>query len=755
MTDTAEGETPRVSVIVANHNGAQHLEAALHSILTQTLASLEVIVVDDASTDHSVSFVRGIAARDARLRLHLRTHQGGPSAARNDGLSLARGKWIAIVDGDDFLARDRLARLIAAAEADDADIAADDMFAFADDGATPPRRILAGEFATAPQWVSAGTYATANALSGSGVPLGYLKPIIRRDALLRAGLRYDEGLRIAEDYDLVQRLLIAGCRMRVYPMPGYFYRRHSGSISHRLPPGALAAMLSADLRLRSWAGDRLTPDLSRALDHRVASIHAVATVVAAMRALKSGQIGSLAKLLRGHPAALRPWLEIVGQAILARIRRRSPDRTIPNRPVIRVISRQRIEPEGNGSSAYLLSLCRALRDAGFDLHLISPTAGTFGRVPIVRVAGLSDVFTRMDFHGGVRIGGWLIARDLSVYFAAARGVMAKALRRIGLPGPADWQRPAPYAMALPWTTEDLLFVARQSQGPAAAVVADYAFCLPAAPFAMAPLSPTAVIMHDLLSARSENFQDAGADDSVTQLDAASEADLLRRADVVVAIQAQEGEAVRRMVLARTSVVVAPMAQSPVAQPQPGDGGGLLFVGSGTAPNVDGLRWFLADVWPRIRAERPDAILSVAGRVCDKLGAQAQQPGVSLLGRVPDLSALYSRADVVISPLRAGSGLKIKLVEALAAGKAIVASPVTLQGVEHLLQDAVLRANSAAEFAQAVISLLDDPALRAVLADQALGAARQHFSFESAAAPLVATLLQHIECNGIKSRELVS
>jgi len=272
---------------------------------------------------------------------------------------------------------------------------------------------------------------------------------------------------------------------------------------------------------------------------------------------------------------------------------------------------------------------------------------------------------------------------------------------------------------------------------------------------MAPLSPTAVIMHDLLSARSENFQQAGADDSVTQMDAASEAELLRRADLVVAIQAQEGEAVRRMVHSRTSVVVAPMAQSTVAQPQPGNGGGLLFVGSGTAPNVDGLRWFLADVWPQIRAARPDATLSIVGRVCGQLGVQAQLPGVSLLGRVPDLSPLYSNADVVISPLRAGSGLKIKLVEALAAGKAIVASPVTLQGVEHLLQDAVLRANSSAEFAQAVISLLEDPALRATLADQALSAARRHFSFESAAAPFVATLCQRIGINVIQPGELVS
>lgn len=749
------GAAPRASVIIANHNGAHHLATALHSVLSQTLANMEVIVVDDASTDGSVALIQRAAAQDPRLRWVARTRQGGPSAARNDALALARGEWIAIVDGDDFLARDRLARLIAIAEADAADIACDDLVAFADDGSTPPRRVLAGAYASAPQWVTATTYVDANNLTGASVPLGYLKPVIRREALVSAGLTYDENLRIAEDYDLILRLLISGCRMRVYPTPGYFYRRHSASISHRLPPGALAAMLWADSRLRSWTGERLTPDLQQALDRRVASIHAVATVEPAMQALKSLEIGRVVTLLRGSPDAIGPWLGVVTKAALARLRRPFVRRDRETRPMIRVISRQRITPRGNGSSAYLLTLCRALREAGFDLHLISPTPGTFGRVPIMQVGELATVFTRMDFRGGMRFGTFLVALDPRVFLAAAAGIMGRALSRFGLPSPASWQRPAPYVMALPWTAEDLLFVARQSQGPTEAVIADYVFCLPAASFAMAPLQPTAVIMHDLLSARAENFQHAGASDSVAQLDAEAEADLLRRADLVIAIQAQEGEVVRQMVPGQTKVVVAPMSQPALAAPQPGEGGGLLFVGSGTAPNVDGMRWFLTEVWPLIRARRPDAALSVAGLVCGKLGAESQLPGVSLLGRVPDLAGLYQRADVVISPLRAGSGLKIKLIEALAAGKAVVASPVTLQGVDHLLQDAVLRADTAEEFATAVLSLMDDASGRAALAGRALHAAIEHFGFEAAAAPFVTALRQSLARKPLLAEEVAA
>lgn len=746
---------PKASVIIANHNGALHLTAALHSVLNQTLANLEIIVVDDASTDGSIGLIRRAAALDPRVRWVARTRQGGPSAARNDALALARGEWIAVVDGDDFLARDRLARLIAMAEADAAEIACDDLVAFATDGSAAPRRILAGKYAAAPQWVTAPDYADANKLTGTAVPLGYLKPVIRREALVSAGITYDENLRIAEDYDLILRLLVGGCRMRVYSTLGYFYRRHSASISHRLPPGALAAMLLSDTRLRAWAGERLTPELRQALDRRVASIHAMAAVELTMQALKSLEIGRVVRLLRGSRHAIAPWLGAVTKAVLGRFRRLVARRDHDSRPMVRVISRQRIMPRDNGSSAYLLTLCRALRKAGFDLHLISPTPGTFGRVPVMPVGELANVFTRMDFRGGVRIGNFLFALDPRVFLAAAVGIIGRTLSRIGLPSPVNWQRPAPYAMALPWTAEDLLFVARKSQGQTQAVIADYVFCLPAAAFAMAPLQPSAVIMHDLLSARAENFQHAGASDSVAQLDAEAEADLLRRADLVIAIQAQEGEVVRQMVPGQTKVVVAPMSQPALDAPQPGEGAGLLFVGSGTAPNVDGMRWFLAEVWPLIRAQRPDVSISIAGLVCGKLGAEAQLPGVSLLGRVPNLAGLYRRADVVVAPLRVGSGLKIKLIEALAAGKAIVASPVTLQGVERLLQDAVLRAETADEFAAAVLNLLDDPSYRAALAGRALDSAVQHFGFEAAAAPFVTALRQSLAQNSHQAEEVTA
>jgi len=245
-----------------------------------------------------------------------------------------------------------------------------------------------------------------------------------------------------------------------------------------------------------------------------------------------------------------------------------------------------------------------------------------------------------------------------------------------------------------------------------------------------------VLMHDLLSARAESFIRQGAADSVAVLNARAEAAALSLADIAIAIQAEEAEAARRMLPATTQVVVAPMVAHAVEQPQPGQGGGLLFVGSATPPNRDAMRWFLAEIWPELRARHPRLTLRVAGHVSGTLGPA---PGVELLGRVEDLAALYRAAEIVVSPLLAGSGLKIKLVEALAAGKAIVASPVTLQGVGPLTRAAVAQAETAAQFIAQIDHLLLDPAARGDLAARALEAARSQFGAQSAHGPLIAAL----------------
>jgi predicted oxidoreductase len=86
---------PTISIIMANRNGAKHIGHALNSVQAQSLQAIEILVVDDASTDTSPAMVEAMAAADPRIRLIRRRAAGGPAAARNTGLACAQGEWIA------------------------------------------------------------------------------------------------------------------------------------------------------------------------------------------------------------------------------------------------------------------------------------------------------------------------------------------------------------------------------------------------------------------------------------------------------------------------------------------------------------------------------------------------------------------------------------------------------------------------------------------------------------------------------------
>jgi glycosyltransferase involved in cell wall biosynthesis len=105
---------PRVSVVIPSYNHAAFLGEAVHSVLAQTFTDLELIVVDDGSTDDSLAVLGGI--RDARLRVVAQRNQGA-HAALNGGLAQARGDVLAILNSDDAYHRERLARAVAALDA--------------------------------------------------------------------------------------------------------------------------------------------------------------------------------------------------------------------------------------------------------------------------------------------------------------------------------------------------------------------------------------------------------------------------------------------------------------------------------------------------------------------------------------------------------------------------------------------------------------------------------------------------------------
>lgn len=723
-------DLPLVSVVMANYRSARFLRDAIDSVLKQTMTDLELIIVDDVSNDGSLQIIEEYIEHDSRVRLIALSQNLGPSGARNRGLEEARGEWIAIVDSDDHIHPERFKILIAAAERDGADLVADDLLIFDDSGSEVTTMLNRD---TEGFWVGEAEFIRANSLYSSGPVLGYCKPLIRRSAL--AETRYDTTLRIGEDFDLILRLLFAGCKFKIYPDLLYFYRKHSGSISHRFNKAECLTLLAAEVD-RVPPPNAVTPEITSALAFRIASLRRALAFAELVQCLKTLSLRGVVRTLWRNPSVL-PLLRLPIIARVQRSTRKVIGKVIPTsrsstgaRTIV-VLSHQRIGGPTNGSSTYLMSIAQYLRERGFRVNYVSPSPATFGRRPFVVLnAATFAAFDHVVMHGGMRLGSVVLARDPSVWISALLTVVEDLLirskflrqRRIA---------PAPYSISVPLTRKDRLFVARQERS-ASAILLDYAFLTRARPYLLRPEARALILMHDLFSNRDDQFKKAGAVDSVALLSRDEEMMLLSQSDGVIAIQKDEAAAVASA-LPKTRILLAPMAIPVQSEATPGLDGTLLFVGSNTAPNIIGLQWFLAEVWPLVLAKHPSATLNVAGSVTRGLNVSPAQ--VQRLGVVPDLSDLYKTAGIVISPLTLGSGLKIKLVEAMSFGKAIVATSVTMEGIALSVYSALRVADEATTFANSISEMLFDAPLRADLGEAARMAAQEHFAREACYRPI--------------------
>jgi glycosyltransferase involved in cell wall biosynthesis len=148
---------------------------------------------------------------------------------------------------------------------------------------------------------------------------------------------------------------------------------------------------------------------------------------------------------------------------------------------------------------------------------------------------------------------------------------------------------------------------------------------------------------------------------------------------------------------------------------------LLFTGTmNYRPNVDAVLWFTDNVLSEIRKAVPDARLFIVGnKPHDRLNGIRQRADVEVTGYVQDVLPFLHSAAVYVAPLRMGSGTRLKLLQAMAAGCAIVSTTVGAQGLDVTSGQEMILADDAMSFAQATVTLLRDAALRRELAKAAL------------------------------------
>jgi glycosyltransferase involved in cell wall biosynthesis len=278
----------RLSVVIPAFNAATTIRAAVGSTLRQTVPVLEVIVVDDGSSDNTAEVVDGLD--DPRVRLVSRPN-GGPSAARNTGIAAARGEWVAFLDSDDLWLPTYVETATAALGA-----ASNPGF-----GYTDAYVFHAGR----------GQVKRGSAMDALDPPppdrASFLAALLRRNfvftsatvpaAVLAAVGGYDESLPLSEEYDLWLRILVAGFDPVWMGGPLAIYRMHPGQSSHQiLAMKRTAARVYHGLREEDMPSD----DARRALlDRRAAADREVAIV--------AGDAGgaSLARRARNVLGAIR------------------------------------------------------------------------------------------------------------------------------------------------------------------------------------------------------------------------------------------------------------------------------------------------------------------------------------------------------------------------------------------------------------------------------------------------------------------
>jgi len=149
------------------------------------------------------------------------------------------------------------------------------------------------------------------------------------------------------------------------------------------------------------------------------------------------------------------------------------------------------------------------------------------------------------------------------------------------------------------------------------------------------------------------------------------------------------------------------------------------------PNVDAALYLVDEIWPHVLARFPDAQLTIVGRVGEAERRRLRRPSVTLTGEVPDVRPHLARANVVGVPVRIGGGTRLKVVEGMAMGKAVVSTSLGCEGLDVIDGEHLLIANDAAAFASSVSTLFEDAERCRALGSAARALAERRYSWRLA------------------------
>jgi glycosyltransferase involved in cell wall biosynthesis len=300
---------PRVSAIVVTHNRPNFLFAAVSSVLRQTLGSIEVVIVDDGSTDDTPAVAAHLAALDPRVRVVHQPNSGLP-AARNAGLAHATAEWVAFLDDDDLWVPEALEELLVGAPSGCDAVACHALRFSAVDPGVAVADVLADPDAFAvgpwPPIPPVGEITLREILLRPVAPIH--AALFRREVVQQIG-GFDSSLAASEDYDLWLRVALRG-PVPVIPRALALYRWHAGQMSSMLRPQVAETRRALE---RFLAGHRRAIPASDRwlLRRRLASLAREEAYAALLDGDGRGARGAAVRALLLVPVAFKAWLYLV------------------------------------------------------------------------------------------------------------------------------------------------------------------------------------------------------------------------------------------------------------------------------------------------------------------------------------------------------------------------------------------------------------------------------------------------------------
>ena len=342
-----------------------------------------------------------------------------------------------------------------------------------------------------------------------------------------------------------------------------------------------------------------------------------------------------------------------------------------------IVTDRRVMPPWGGNSLRILGLIRSLRVLGWRVVIIS-----------ANVEGVNQLRKEVDTL-----------------------VLVRASTYLG--GNMDTFNVEPFRRAVELVAEEVR---------PAVVVAEYAWLSPVLQSLPKDVERW-VDCHDVFHERTSRFRALGLDPWVV-CNREQESEYLGFADTLIAIQNREARLLKELCPAKRVVCLLPSIELPHGfKRTQGETFKVLTVGAKHAGN-EGIRQFAGSPWASVLTRIPEAHLQIVGAIGSRM---APRRSVEIIGEVNDLYPYYSSAAVVVCPMTVGTGIKIKMLEALRFGKAVVATRAAMEGLPVSQSHAWLTVDTLSECADAVATLLTDCKARSNLEDAAFSYGKKYLS----------------------------